>query len=188
MKEDFLKILKDREGVLEGHFCLTSGLHSNMYFQCAKLYQYPEITAKFAEELAEKLKGLDYETIVSPAIGAIIIGYETAKQAGKRSLFVERKDDVMQLRRGYSLREGEKIVILEDVITTARTIRETLEAVAPFSPKTAGIACIVDRSDGNTGFDIKSVLRIKPDLYKPEDCPLCKAGIPIEKPGSRKKA
>jgi orotate phosphoribosyltransferase len=187
MSEDFLKILKEKEGVLEGHFCLTSGLHSDMYFQCAKLYQYPDVTAKFAKELARKLKDLDYETIVSPAIGAIIIGYETAKQAGKRSLFVERKDDIMQLRRGYSLRKGEKIVILEDVITTARTIRETLEAVAPFDPEVVGVACIVDRSDGSSGFDIRSVLKIRPALYKPEECPLCKAGIPLEKPGSRKK-
>ncbi|MDR0572219.1 MAG: orotate phosphoribosyltransferase [Rickettsiales bacterium] len=187
MKEDFLKILKEKEGVLEGHFCLTSGLHSNMYFQCAKLYQYPDITAKFAKELVQQLESLDYETIVSPAIGAIIIGYETAKQAGKRSLFVERKDDVMQLRRGYTLKKGEKIVILEDVITTARTVQETLKAVASFEPKVVGVACIVDRSDGNSGFDIKSVLKIRPEVYKPEDCYMCKAGIPIEKPGSRKK-
>ena len=99
MSNEVLELLEKTEGVLHGHFCLTSGLHSNIYFQCAKLYQYPDITEKIGKMLAEKLKGIEFDTVISPAVGAVIIGYETAKQAKKRNLFVERKDGKMQLRR-----------------------------------------------------------------------------------------
>lgn len=185
MSEDVLKLLEGAEGVLHGHFCLTSGLHSNIYFQCAKLYQYPELVEKLGKMLAEKLKEVEFDTIVAPAIGAVIIGYETAKQAGKRNLFVERKDGEMQLRRGYSLKKGEKVVIIEDVITTARTIKETQAAIKDFGCEVVAVGCIVDRTQGQTEYDIKSLLQISPVLYDPNDCPLCRENIPIEKPGSR---
>ncbi len=185
MSEDVLKLLEGAEGVLHGHFCLTSGLHSNIYFQCAKLYQYPELVEKLGKMLAEKLKEVKFDTIVAPAIGAVIIGYETAKQAGKRNLFVERKDGEMQLRRGYSLKKGEKVVIIEDVITTARTIKETQAAIKDFGCEVVAVGCIVDRTQGQTEYDIKSLLQISPVLYDPNDCPLCRENIPIEKPGSR---
>lgn len=185
MSEDVLKLLEGAEGVLHGHFCLTSGLHSNIYFQCAKLYQYPELVEKLGKMLAEKLKEVEFDTIIAPAIGAVIIGYETAKQAGKRNLFVERKDGEMQLRRGYSLKKGEKVVIIEDVITTARTIKETQAAIKDFGCEVVAVGCIVDRTQGQTEYDIKSLLQISPVLYDPNDCPLCRENIPIEKPGSR---
>ena len=181
-------LLTKAEGLLKGHFCLTSGLHSDTYFQCAKLYQYPDIVSKLAEELSEQLKGLDFDTIVSPAIGAIIFGYEVAKHTKKRNLFVERKDNVMSLRRGYSLKEGEKVLIVEDVITTAKTIFETKEALKDFKCKIAGVACIVDRTNGkfNNDFKIYSLLKSSPVTYEPDNCPLCKQGIELIKPGSRK--
>lgn len=185
MENDILKILEDTNSVLNGHFCLTSGKHSDVYFQCAKLYQYPKILEKLGKILSENLKDTEYDTIVSPALGAVIMGYETAKQADKRFLFVERKDGTMQLRRGYSLRKGEKVVIVEDVITTARTIYETYDAIKEFECEVVAIGCIVDRTQGKTEFDIKSLLKMQPVLYDPNDCPLCKKGIPIEKPGSR---
>ncbi len=185
MSNEALELLKRTEGVLKGHFCLTSGLHSDIYFQCAKLYQYPEYTEKIAGLIAQSLKGIEFDTIVSPAIGAVIIGYETAKQCRKRNLFVERKDGVMQLRRGYSLKKGERVVIVEDVITTAKTINETIEAISRFEPEIAAVGCIVDRTCGKTGLNIKSVLQIEPITYTPDKCPLCAAGIPIIKPGSR---
>ena len=187
MNENILELLEKAEGVLHGHFCLTSGLHSDIYFQCAKLYQYPEITEKIGKALAEKLKDVEFDTIVAPAIGAVIIGYETAKQAGKRNLFVERKDGAMQLRRGYKLEKGEKIVIIEDVITTARTIKETIEATKDFGVEVVAVGCIVDRTCGKTGLNIKSLLQIDPVTYNPDECPLCKQGIPLVKPGSREK-
>ncbi|MBQ9244692.1 orotate phosphoribosyltransferase [bacterium] len=185
MTNEVLNLLEQAEGVLHGHFCLTSGLHSDIYFQCAKLYQYPDITEKLGKKLAEKLADIEFDTIVAPAIGAVIIGYETAKQAKKRNLFVERKDGVMQLRRGYSLKKGEKVVIIEDVITTARTIKETMEAIKEFEPEVVAVGCIVDRTKGKTEYNIKSLMQIDPVVYEPNDCPLCKEGIPLIKPGSR---
>lgn len=182
---DVLKLLEKAEGVLKGHFCLTSGLHSDMYFQCAKLYQYPDITEEIGKMMAQNLKGVEFDTIIAPAVGAVIIGYETAKQCKKRNLFVERKDGVMQLRRGYTLKKGERVVIIEDVITTARTIRETQEAIKEFEPEVVAVGCIVDRTDGKTEFNIKSLMQMSPVVYDPNDCPLCKAGIPLVKPGSR---
>ena len=185
MSNEVLELLEKTEGVLHGHFCLTSGLHSDIYFQCAKLYQYPDIVEKIAKKLAETLKEVEFDTIVAPAIGALIIGYETAKQSGKRNLFVERKDGVMQLRRGYQLSKGEKIVIIEDVITTAKTIKETIDATKDFGVEVAAVGCIVDRTCGKTGLNIKSLMQIEPVTYEPENCPLCKQGLPLVKPGSR---
>ncbi len=185
MTNEVLNLLEQAEGVLHGHFCLTSGLHSDIYFQCAKLYQYPEITSELGKRLAEKLADIEFDTIVAPAIGAVIIGYETAKNAKKRNLFVERKDGVMQLRRGYTLKKGEKVVIIEDVITTARTIKETMEAIKEYEPEVVAVGCIVDRTKGKTEYNIKSLLQIDPVVYDPNDCPLCKEGIELVKPGSR---
>ena len=185
MTNEVLNLLEQAEGVLHGHFCLTSGLHSDIYFQCAKLYQYPDITEQLGKKLAEKLSDIEFDTIVAPAIGAVIIGYETAKQAKKRNLFVERKDGVMQLRRGYTLKKGERVVIIEDVITTARTIKETMEAIKEFEPEVVAVGCIVDRTKGKTEYNIKSLMQIDPVVYEPDNCPLCREGIPLVKPGSR---
>jgi orotate phosphoribosyltransferase len=185
---DVLELLEQAEGVLHGHFCLTSGLHSDIYFQCAKLYQYPDLTEKVGQALAQKLAGIEFDTVVSPAIGAVTIGYETAKQSGSRNLFVERKDGNMELRRGYSLKKGERVVIVEDVITTARTIHETIEALEPFGVEIAAVGCIVDRTCGKTGLNIVSLLQIDPVTYEQSDCPLCAQNIPLVKPGSRELA
>ena len=185
MSNEVLEILEKTNGLLKGHFCLTSGLHSDEYFQCAKLYQYPEYTEKIGQMLAQQLKNIEFDTIIAPAVGAVIIGYETAKQCKKRNLFVERKDGVMQLRRGYKLSKGEKVVIIEDVITTARTIKETIEAIKEFEPEVVAVGCIVDRSCGKTGLNIISLAQVTPKTFEPNECPLCQEGIPVEKPGSR---
>ena len=187
MNKEVLDLLKEAQGVLTGHFCLTSGLHSDIYFQCAKLYQYPQITEKIGKLISKELSGEEFETVISPAIGALIIGYETAKQSQKRNLFVERKDGKMELRRGYTLRKGEKVVIIEDVITTARTIHETIDAIKEFGVEVVAVGCIVDRTCGKTGLNIKSLLKIDPVTYDPTDCPLCKEELPLVKPGSREK-
>lgn len=184
---DVKQLLMDFDGLLNGHFCLTSGLHSDTYFQCAKLYQYPPVVKTLAHELAKKLKGLEFDTVISPAIGAVIFGYEVAAATDKRNLFVERKDGEMQLRRGYRLKKGERVLIVEDVITTARTIFETIEAISEYEIQVAGVACIVDRSAGKLSdkLHITSLLQVDPITYTPEECPLCKLGIEITKPGSR---
>ena len=184
---DVKELLIKAQGLLSGHFCLTSGLHSDTYFQCAKLYQYPDIVESLAKDLAKQLENIEFDTIVAPAIGAVIFGYEVAKQTKKRNLFVERKDGVMQLRRGYEIKKGERIVIVEDVITTARTIFETKDAIQEFEPEIAGVACIVDRTQGKLDdkFKIYSLLKSSPVTYEPDNCPLCKQGIELVKPGSR---
>lgn len=184
---DVKELLIQSDGLLSGHFCLTSGLHSDTYFQCAKLYQYPDMVEKIGKELAVKLADIEFDTIVAPAIGAVIFGYEVAKQAKKRNLFVERKDGIMQLRRGYSIKKGERIVIIEDVITTARTIFETIDAIIEFEPVITGVGCIVDRTQGKLDDKLKinSLLKIDPVVYEPSNCPLCKEGIELVKPGSR---
>lgn len=182
------QLLTENNGLLKGHFCLTSGLHSDTYFQCAKLYENPEVVETLGKELAKKLADIEFDTIVSPAIGAIIIGYEVAKQCGKRNLFVERKDGVLQLRRSYELKKGEKVIIVEDVITTARTINETRDAISEFEPEIVGVACIVDRTGGKTDYNITSLLQVNPVTYEPETCPLCAENIPLVKPGSRLEA
>lgn len=187
MSENIEKLLEENNGLLKGHFCLTSGLHSDTYFQCAKLYENPQVVEKLGYELAQKLKDIDFDTIVSPAIGAVIIGYETAKQCGKRNLFVERKDGVLQLRRNYELKKGEKVIIVEDVITTARTINETVEAIKEFEPEIIGVACIVDRTKGQTDYNITSLLQVNPVTYEPDSCPLCDKNVQLVKPGSREK-
>lgn len=187
MSEQIEKLLEENNGLLKGHFCLTSGLHSDTYFQCAKLYENPQVVEKLGKELAQKLNNIEFDTVISPAIGAIIIGYEAAKQAGKRFLFVERKDGVLQLRRDYRLSKGEKVIILEDVITTARTINETKEAIKEFEPEIIGVACIVDRTAGKTDYSITSLLQVSPVTYDPQSCPLCTEGVPLVKPGSREK-
>ena len=160
-------------------------MHSDTYFQCAKLYEHPKVVEKLGQSLAKKLEGIEFDTIISPAIGAIIMGFETAKQADKRFLFVERKDGVLQLRRDYCLVEGEKVVIVEDVITTARTINETLDAIKEFNAEVVSVACIVDRTKGQTPYSITSLLQVEPVTYSSEDCPLCQEGLPLVKPGSR---
>jgi len=179
------ELLVEYNGLLNGHFCLTSGLHSDTYFQCAKLYEHPKAVEELGKKLAEKLADIEFDTIISPAIGAIIIGYETAKQAGKRFLFVERKDGVLQLRRDYKLAKGEKVIIVEDVITTARTIKETVEAIKEFDAELIGVASIVDRTKGQTDYEITSLLQVEPVTYEAQNCPLCKVGLELEKPGSR---
>ena len=188
MTQSVKELLIEYNGLLSGHFCLTSGLHSDTYFQCAKLYEHPQAVEQLGKKLAEKLVGVEFDTIISPAIGAMIIGYETAKQAGKRFLFVERKDGVLQLRRDYRLAKGEKVVILEDVITTARTINETIEAIKEFEPEIIGVVSIVDRTKGQTNYDITSLLQVNPITYEAEKCPLCAENIPLVKPGSREGA
>lgn len=185
MTQNIEKLLEENNGLLKGHFCLTSGLHSDTYFQCAKLYENPKAVEILGQGLAKKLESVEFDTIVSPAIGAIIIGYEVAKQTEKRNLFVERKDGVLQLRRNYQLKKGEKVIIVEDVITTARTINETYEAIKEFKPEVIGVACLVDRTKGQTDYNITSLLQVNPVTYEPDNCPLCAEGIELVKPGSR---
>ena len=186
-KEDLLNIFRETKALLEGHFQLTSGLHSAQYFQCARVLQYPKYLHLFAGQIADHFAYSDVEVVVSPAIGGIVVGTEVGRMMRARTVFAERKDGTMELRRGFELHPGERVLIVEDVVTTGGSVFEVVELVKKANAKLAGVGYIVDRSNGKIKFDAKyfSVLQLDVVTYKPEECPLCKEGQEVIKPGSR---
>ncbi len=186
-KDQVLDIFRETKALLEGHFQLTSGLHSPQYFQCARVLQYPKYLHLFAGEIAKHFEYADVEVVISPAIGGIVVGTEVGRMMGARTLFSERKDGTMELRRGFELKPGERTLIVEDVVTTGGSVFEVVELVKRANAKLAGVGYIVDRSNGKIQFDSKhfSVLQMEVVTYKPEECPLCKADSQAIKPGSR---
>ncbi|MFH0702426.1 MAG: orotate phosphoribosyltransferase [bacterium] len=183
-KYDIINMLEKTGGLLKGHFELSSGFHSSQYFQCAKLLQYPDLAQTAGSELA-KLFECQIDVVVSPALGGLIIGHETARALNKKFIFAERKDGVLCLRRGFEISKDEKVLIIEDVITTAKSALETAGLVQEFGGEIVGYGCIVDRSEGKTNLNIKSLIKMNAEVYDPADCPLCEQGIESVKPGSR---
>ena len=182
-----LDLLMQTESYIQGHFELSSGLHSNQYFQCAKLLQYPQHAEKAGKQLAALFDKDSIDLVVAPALGGIIIGYEVARALDKPSLFTERKDCEMTLRRGFRIKEGDRVLVIEDVITTAKSTGETIKVIEALGGKIVGLGCIVDRSNGKTSYVIKSLLQMTPETYTPDECIMCRKGMPLEKPGSRVK-
>lgn len=187
-QEKILEIFKKTGALLEGHFLLSSGLHSNVYFQCAKVLQYPEYTTELCTIIANHYAGEEIDVIVSPAMGGIIVGYEVGRLLNKKTIFTERVDNIMTLRRGFEINPEEKVLICEDVITTLKSSKEVRTVVESFGGNVIGYSSIVDRSKGleNSDVPIFSVIKISADTYNPDDCPLCKLNQPLVKPGSRK--
>lgn len=184
-----MEIFLKTDALLNGHFLLTSGRHSNQYFQCAKVLQYPNYTSDVCSLLTEYFKGFQIDTVIAPAMGGIIVGYEVARQLGKRSVFTERENNIMTLRRGFTLSENEKVLVCEDVVTTGGSVFEVIDIVQKSGADVVGVASIVDRSNGkvNFGFPFKSALKLEVVSYLPGECPICAEGnIPLVKPGSRK--
>lgn len=183
-----LELFYKTEALLNGHFLLTSGRHSNQYFQCAKVLQYPEYTEQLCKSIVDFYKDYGIDTVISPAIGGIIVGQEVARQLNKKSIFAEREDKTLTLRRGFSLSKGERVLVCEDVVTTGGSVFEVIEIVKSYGAEVVGVAYIVDRSNGkvNFGYPQFSVVKVDVTSYTPEECPLCKEGIPVVKPGSRK--
>lgn len=181
-----LEILKEVDALLEGHFLLSSGKHSNRYCQCAKLLQYPDKAEKVLSAAVEKLKNVDFDVVVGPAMGGIIVAYEIGRQTGKPAIFTEREEGVMTLRRGFEIKKGQRVLITEDVVTTGKSSLETVEVIKAHGGEVVGIACIVDRSSKDIGYPVYGCIELEIESYDKEDCPLCKAGIPYVKPGSRK--
>lgn len=185
---DNLTIMKQCEAFLEGHFLLSSGRHSGGYCQCAKLLRYPALAEQVLSSVAAQVKNLPVTKVCGPAMGGILVSYELARQLGAESLFTERKDGEMQLRRGFSAGPGDKILIAEDVITTGKSTMETVKVLTDLGAEVIGAACIVDRRAQDCDFPLPvyAALKLTIDSYEPEDCPLCRAGnLPLEKPGSR---
>lgn len=181
-----IEILKETDALLEGHFLLSSGKHSNRYVQCAKVLRYPDKAEKILKPVAEKLKEMEIDVLVGPAMGGIIVAYELGRQLDLEAIFTERVDNVMALRRGFEIKEGSKVVICEDVVTTGKSSMEVKELLESMGAKVLAIASIIDRTSSKLELDVISSLRVDIDTYDKEDCSLCEAGIEVVKPGSRK--
>ena len=176
--------------LLEGHFQLSSGLHSTVYLQCALVLQFPEKAQAFGRAIAEKFEGQEIQLVVSPAIGGIVIGHEVARALGARFVWTERDAGQMTLRRGFTIAPGEKALIVEDVITTGGSTRETIEAVRRAGADVVGAASIIDRSGGtvDVGVPLSSLASLRVLSVESSECDACKLGEPVVKPGSRKAA
>jgi orotate phosphoribosyltransferase len=179
------EILKDVDALLEGHFLLSSGRHSNKYCQCAKLLQYPDKAEKVVSVIKDKLKDVEFDLVVGPAMGGIVVAYEVGRQLGKPAIFTERVDGKMALRRGFEIQKGQKIIISEDVVTTGKSSLETVEVIEALGGEVVGICCLVDRKSSIIDLPIYSAIAIDVESYEKDNCPLCKEGIEYVKPGSR---
>ncbi len=183
-----LSIFRQSGALLEGHFRLTSGLHSPNYFQCAKVLQYPQHAEVFCRAIAERFRDEKIAVVISPAIGGIVVGQEVARLLGCRAIFAERENDAMTLRRGFEIVAGERCLAVEDVVTTGGSVKEVIALAQAAGAEVRGAAFIVDRSAGRAQFEVPffAALRMEVVTYPPEACPLCAQGIAVVKPGSRK--
>jgi orotate phosphoribosyltransferase len=185
---DIVKIYEENNALLNGHFLLSSGKHSDRYLQSELVMMHPKTAESVIARLAEKLADVTFSTVVSPAIGGIRFGYELARQMGKRAIFTERVNGVMVLRRGFEVRAGEKVIIAEDVVTTGKSTLECIEAVTSLGAVVAAVASMIDRTGGAKVFDVIpffSLGAVNVETWEASECPLCKGGgVPI-KPGSR---
>jgi len=174
--------------LLEGHFILSSGLHSSIYLQCAIALESTAVAMDFGAAIAERFNDQQIETVASPAIGGIVIGYEVARRLGARFIWTEREEGRMTLRRGFSVYQGEQVLVVEDVITTGGSTRETIEALSRAGAKVVAAASIIDRSGGkaDVGVPLFSLASLDVPAVNPADCQLCKDGQPASKPGSRR--
>lgn len=179
-------ILKEVNALLEGHFLLSSGKHSNKYVQCAKLFQYPEKAEKVVNVLIEKIKHLNFDLIVGPAMGGIIAAYEMARQLNKPTLFTERENNIMTLRRGFDISKGTKVLLMEDVVTTGKSSYETINVIESYGGEVIALSSIVDRTTEKLNIQLYSAIKLDIQIWDEENCPLCKKKISLVKPGSRK--
>ena len=185
---EILSIFKKTDALLTGHFLLTSGRHSDRYFQCAKVLQYPEYAEKLCKIISDKFRNVEIDTVIAPAIGGLVVGQEVARQLNKRFIFAEREDKKLSLRRGFTLDENEKVLVCEDVVTTGGSVFEVIDIVKNNKANVVGVGFIVDRSNGKVifGYPQFSTLKLEVVSYQPDECPLCREDIELVKPGSRK--
>lgn len=186
-RDDLLDLFRRSGALLDGHFRLSSGLHSGGYLQCALVLQHPEHAGAFGEAIAAAVRPLRPSVVLSPALGGVVIGHEVGRALGVRAIFAERQDTVLTLRRGFALGETDRVLVVEDVITTGGSTRETMQVARAAGAYVVGAASIVDRSGGRAAFDMPchSLLALDLPTYQPDACPLCARGLPVVKPGSR---
>jgi orotate phosphoribosyltransferase len=194
METSVMALFEETGAYLHGHFRLTSGLHSNEYLQCAKVLAIPAYAERLGQELAQQVQallgGAKPQVVIAPAIGGIVIGHEVARALNARSLFTERDLDTnsMALRRGFEIKAGDTVVVVEDVITTGGSTKEVISVVEKYGGKMLCAGSIIDRSAGRADVGVQRVAlqSLRAIAYQPEDCPLCKEGLPLVKPGSRR--
>lgn len=185
--EQVLQLFRETEALLDGHFQLTSGLHSPQYFQCAKVLQYPQHAEKLCRVAQQHFSKQKIDVVIAPAVGGIIVAHEVGRLLQTRVLFAERQEGKMSLRRGFHISPHENVLVCEDVITTGGSVREVIDLVREAGGEVIGVFCIVNRSSGKANFGVPliSTLQLAPETYTPEACPLCTTGDKAEKPGSR---
>lgn len=188
MKQDeLLRIFKQTQAIQSGHFLLTSGLHSDTYIQCARVLEQPELTSRLCGQLGQFWQAQKVDVVAGPAVGGIILAYELARMLKARAIFMERTDGKMTLRRGFQISPQEKVLVTEDVITTGGSVKEVIKVIKNIGAQLVGVASLVNRNPGINFGDapFHSLLKVTPPVYQPEECPLCKAGVPITQLGSR---
>jgi orotate phosphoribosyltransferase len=188
-ENEILDIFRKYSALLEGHFVLSSGLHSNRYVQCALVLQHPRVAEQLCSQLGEQLKHLGASTVAAPALGGVLVAHEVARALGVRSIFTERQEGAMTLRRGFSLEPGEQVLVVEDVITTGLSTRETIQCIEQAGGKVVGAGSLIDRSGGTAdlGLPKASLLTLQIQNHNPAECPMCREGSTAVKPGSRTK-
>ncbi len=181
-------LLKEAGVLLEGHFLLTSGRHSNKYIQCAKVFRNTKYSEILCSDLAEKYKDENIELVIGPALGAIQMAYEVSRHLGCENFFAEREDGKMTLRRGFQIKPGQRVLVVEDVVTTGGSVREVMDLVRQQGGEVVGVGALVDRTGGEIDFGVpfRAVMPMKVESWEADVCPLCKEGTPAVKPGSRK--
>lgn len=186
-ENDVKQLLVDTGAILEGHFLLTSGLHSPMYVEKFQVLQYPEHTARMCAALAEQFAGDQVELVIGPVTGGILLAHEVGKNLKTRAIFTERENGKMTLRRGFVIKPGERVLIVEDIVTTGGSVQEVLEVVREHGGIPVGVGLLVDRSGGTVNFGIpaKSLLQLQVQTYQQDDCPLCRNQVPMTKRGSK---
>lgn len=185
--DKILSIFRDTNALLEGHFVLSSGRHTSSYFQCAKVLQYPEYLTAFSIMIADEFEKYKPDVVISPAIGGIVLGTEVGTQIGSRTIFTERKNGKMVLRRGFSISPGEKVLIVEDVITTGGSVNEVVKIIEEMKGKIIGVGVLVDRSNGAVKVHSNqySIVNLNVESFVESDIPSYLSKIPIQKPGSK---
>jgi orotate phosphoribosyltransferase len=189
-EDQLLDIFRKKEAYLEGHFLLSSGLHSQNYMQCARILQFPQIAADLGRRIHQKLRDAvpSVDLVLSPALGGVIIGHEVARSFNVPFIFCEREEKEFKLRRGFEIKPGQNVVVVEDVVTTGLSTKETIAVAEKEGAKIVGVGSIVDRSAKPIDFPAiyVSLLKLPLDQFRPEECPLCAKSVPLVKPGSRR--
>jgi orotate phosphoribosyltransferase len=186
-RDELLDLFRRSGALLEGHFRLTSGLHSSGYLQCALVLQHPAHAEALGRAIADRTRSFRPTAVLSPALGGVVIGHEVGRALGVRALFAERQDGELTLRRGFVVAENDRVLVVEDVLTTGGSTHETMQVARASGGQVIGAAAIVNRSGGRAAFDVPfaSLLDIDLPTYEPDKCPLCAKGLPVIKPGSR---